>query len=237
MELVRGAVAALLALAFVPGVPAGAAPTVDGELCDFVTTGLLADDGTETFVIDGGPLVAADLSDAVANPVTMTLRCSIQPGFDYRHTAPDAASASATGTGAVTLPPTPVEVALDPDEWWEFTYCTEVTAVDARGVTHRLYWDSARSGGENRFSTSDSALCAVSWCQQSMPSNCDPPPCEDEIHLHCSLVGFHTVNAVLDAVDAFFVDVVDPAVCPVLAGQFPPEGDVPGVWDCPPYST
>lgn len=27
----------------------------------------------------------------------------------------------------------------------------------------------------------------------------------------------------------------DPLVCPVLATMFPPEGDIPGVWDCPPY--
>lgn len=29
--------------------------------------------------------------------------------------------------------------------------------------------------------------------------------------------------------------VLDPLVCPVLALVFPPSGDVPLVWDCPPY--
>jgi hypothetical protein len=29
----------------------------------------------------------------------------------------------------------------------------------------------------------------------------------------------------------------DPVVCPVLATAFPPQGDVPGVWDCPPYDS
>lgn len=28
---------------------------------------------------------------------------------------------------------------------------------------------------------------------------------------------------------------VDPIVCPVIVPVFPPEGDIPGVWDCPPY--
>ena len=28
---------------------------------------------------------------------------------------------------------------------------------------------------------------------------------------------------------------LDSVVCPVLAVVFPPQGDVPGVWDCPPY--
>lgn len=30
-------------------------------------------------------------------------------------------------------------------------------------------------------------------------------------------------------------ELVDPIVCPPLALLFPPEGDVPGLWDCPPY--
>lgn len=28
---------------------------------------------------------------------------------------------------------------------------------------------------------------------------------------------------------------LDQLVCPVLALVYPPEGDIPGVWDCPPY--
>jgi hypothetical protein len=27
----------------------------------------------------------------------------------------------------------------------------------------------------------------------------------------------------------------DAVLCPLLTGAFPPDGDVPGVWDCPPY--
>ena len=30
---------------------------------------------------------------------------------------------------------------------------------------------------------------------------------------------------------------VDMVVCPVLAVAFPPQGDVPGIWDCPPYES
>ena len=28
---------------------------------------------------------------------------------------------------------------------------------------------------------------------------------------------------------------IDSIICPVLALVFPPEGDIPGIWDCPPY--
>jgi hypothetical protein len=31
--------------------------------------------------------------------------------------------------------------------------------------------------------------------------------------------------------------VVDPLVCPLLATLLPPDGDVPGIWDCPPYAS
>ena len=40
---------------------------------------------------------------------------------------------------------------------------------------------------------------------------------------------------VIDAINQVLIDVVDPAICPVLATLFPPEGDVPPLWDCPPY--
>ena len=30
-------------------------------------------------------------------------------------------------------------------------------------------------------------------------------------------------------------ELVDSLICPVLAVVFPPTGDIPGVWDCPPY--
>jgi len=30
---------------------------------------------------------------------------------------------------------------------------------------------------------------------------------------------------------------VDPLACPLLALVFPPDGDVPGAWDCPPYAS
>ena len=31
------------------------------------------------------------------------------------------------------------------------------------------------------------------------------------------------------------VDLVDSVICPPLALVLPPQGDVPGIWDCPPY--
>ena len=35
----------------------------------------------------------------------------------------------------------------------------------------------------------------------------------------------------------FVEEHVDPVVCPALSALFPPDGDVPDVWDCPPYGS
>lgn len=37
--------------------------------------------------------------------------------------------------------------------------------------------------------------------------------------------------------DDVTVAAVDPIVCPQLSAVFPPDGDVPDVWDCPPYGS
>lgn len=38
-----------------------------------------------------------------------------------------------------------------------------------------------------------------------------------------------------EEVDRILVEEVDPVLCPVLSLVFPPEGDIPLLWDCPPY--
>ena len=40
-----------------------------------------------------------------------------------------------------------------------------------------------------------------------------------------------------DAVNEVFHGVVDPLACSILAPISPPDGDVPPVWDCPPYGS
>ena len=215
--------AAVVALAFGPVAPAGAEPpAVHGPLCHFYST--------SPGVFTGGP-VAVVAGDPSGNPVSVTLTCSIRSGAT--HTAPVIASASASGTSVVTLPPTPFDWDVEPDT--VVSLCTALTVVDAHGETHRLYWNPYSGGGDGRFSTSDTAACDLP-CTLEYPSSCTPPCEDDAIQLHC------IVPAVLDLVDAVFIDVVDPAVCPVLAQMFPPEGDVDypvlgdPLWDCPPYA-
>lgn len=48
----------------------------------------------------------------------------------------------------------------------------------------------------------------------------------------CDLLsGFDT----RDTSDPVFYEFVDPWVCPAIAFMLPPDGDIPGVYDCPPY--
>lgn len=200
----RAAVLAVLAaLAVLPGTPAHAEPIVDGQMCGAVFT------VEGAFVADAGPLVVVD----GAEPVPVTLVCTLQVWPDVTHAGADLASASVSGTNVVALPPTPLT--YEPSETFDYRLCTQLVVG-----TSRLYWDAVSGGGANEFSTSPDSACATTWCQDSIPSNCDPPRCGERIHLNCHF---------LPTWDELFVEYVDPAVCPVLGG------DVPGLWDCPPY--
>ena len=227
--------AALAALVLVPAPARAATPLADGQLCGYsMMSDPTGPDGTMTGYLEGGPVFAV-ADDLAGNPVSVTLTCTIQTGWDLSHAGTDAVSASASGTGVAVLPPTPYRFTMA-DPWEPLSLCTEVILVDGHGETHHLYWDDSSNGGAHDFSTSPTAKC-FGPCNLAFPSNCDPPPCEDEIGLHCRVVGFHTVPAVFDAVSSVFVDVVDPAICPVLVTAYPPEGDVPNLWDCPPYES
>ena len=204
--------AAAVSATVLSGAPAGAqAPTTAGNLCDFASIERPGEPGVQVGEIDGGPLVVADLSDLVANPVSATLTCSIHVGWDnWNHAGPVAVSASATGAVVVTLPPTVVSYRLIPDEGWSF--CTALTVTDAHGDTQHLYWHE----WEQEFSTSNTVPCYQPW---------GPPP----------------PPPIWELVEDLFLQVVDPVLCPLLAIAFPPEGDVDvpvlggPFWDCPPY--
>ena len=211
------AAAAAVALAVVPGAPAGAAPAADGRRCTFASVTNPSGSGdVQLGEINGGPVVVADLSDLLANPVTVTLTCTIQVHPNWTHAGADAVSVSASGAVAVTLPPT-VASYVAPEGYPVFL-CTELTVTDARGATHHLYWD----GSAKEYSASDAATCIDHLDPEIFPGPLGP---------------------VFDLLDRVFRDVVDPAVCPQLAAVFPPDGDVDypvlggPFWDCPPYAS
>ena len=85
--------------------------------------------------------------------------------------------------------------------------CSEVT-VD--GMTS--YWDEVAGA----WSSNSAASCDEAVVQEVLPGPFAP---------------------VLDVAGPIMDGVVDPVACPVLAAVLPPDGDVPGVWDCPPYDT
>lgn len=221
----------VLALALVPALllpaaPAGAAHEPFGRFCSFASIPDPAGPpGVQTGEIDGGPVVVADFADLVANPVHVTLKCSIQVDSEIHsalHSAPDAASASGSGVVAAVVPPTLVSYEAGPDQY--VVMCTEFAVTDAHGQTTNLYYDS----GSGEFSTSPDSSC---W----------GPVC---LALDCGLYG-----DVLHLLDYLYVEVVDPVVCPAIASLAPgvpgvvdvlPDGDVyvagEFTWDCPPYA-
>lgn len=193
------ALAAAMAALSLPGVPARA--EVRGLTCGYFSLTNPVDEEKQTAEVDGGPYLVADLDDLVANPVAVTLTCSLQIGEETTHTAPDLASVSVSGNVVVALPPTVVSF-RDDGTYRLVVLCTELAITDAHGETHHLYWDQV----DDEFSTSPDVLC---WDWDDYDSGPYDPLWE----------------------------VVDPLACLPLAVLFPPEGDVEGLWDCPPYAT
>jgi len=143
-------------------VPATAAtPSASGFTCGTSITKDVTTPHGWIAELDGGPLVAADLQDSYVptGPVTITLECSLVEWPMSRHSDPKIVSASATGTEAVVLPPTPAR-------WVGTLYdqnaalCTHVTLTDAAGTTD-LYLDQ---GGE--WSVDANSNCEfATWCE------------------------------------------------------------------------
>ena len=206
--------AALLAAA--AALPAQADPLLAGEVCELVSVGDAA--GHRTGEVHGGPLTAADLalvspdlSAVTDNPVSITLTCTVRLDWMVTHTSPAVAEASATGPAVAIVPPT--VVGWDEPDFPQAQVCTSAFVTTRDGDTTELYWDVY----EGRFTTDPGVLCGPLACTTS---DCGPG-----------------IPGLIDYANDLIIDYVDPVVCPPLTQVFPPEGDVPDLWDCPPYAS
>jgi len=219
---------ALALLLAVPVASHAQDPLLAGEVCRFVAFAPAAGT-TWTAVVDGGPLAAADvafvapdpLQWVVDNPVSVTLTCTLHVGFFVNHTSPAAASASATGDGVAVLLPTLLGVDV-PDHDDIITVCTRASVTDRDGQTYDRYWDAQRE----EFTNDPSATCGPVACTLEFPPRGEGA---------CGPSAFDVIDHLVGEVPPW--GPIDAAVCPVLKELYPPEGDVPGVWDCPPYDT
>lgn len=214
-----------VALALVLAVPASThanEPILAGDVCSWVARTTTS---TWSVVVYGGPLAAADLTFVapdplqwvVDNPVSVTLTCTLHDAWSARHSDPAVASVSATGAGVAVLAPTVVEVLVGRD----LVVCTKASVTDTDGDTFTAYWD----GGRTEFTADPNAFCGPAACTTEWPPRGEGA---------CGPSVFDVVDHVEDLTPW---GPVDAAVCPVLAGAFPPEGDVADVWDCPPYGS
>ena len=213
--------AALALLLVAPATTHAQEPVLAGEVCGYVAHQDVATSRWDVHLY-GGPIAAADvelvapdpLEWVVDNPTSVTITCSLHLGST--HASPVMESASATGDAVAVLLPTARDVAaID-----AVTLCTRVAVTDGDGRSYEFYWD----GGDQEFARETSANCRAA-CTQELPPRgegaCGPGP-------------FDIVDHMLGSPPWATVDAV---VCAVLKEQYPPEGDVPGVWDCPPYDT
>lgn len=192
-----------------------------GILCGFgsVTDPTIENGEVQTGEIDGGPLVAT------APGATISMTCTIQVGAaNSTHAGANSAVAgSSPSVQATAVPPTLVSY-LSP-EGQPVYMCTEATV---NGVTY--YYDSVSEPGG--WSLSSSVGCSEAISQEIFPGPLGPVldilfPILDGV--------FTTVDGILHDL---FVNTIDPVICPILAGIFPPEGDIPDLgWDCPPYNS
>ena len=190
-------------------------PSGDGRLCSFssVSDPTIEDGQTQTGQINGGPVVAADLTGPSVDPTaSVSLTCTIQVGAsNATHAGADSASGTSSGRGFAILEPRPVSY-LSP-EGQPVYICTEMSV---NGNTR--YWD----GGAGAWSSSEAAACPEAIAQEIFPGPLSPG---------------------LDTLDDIERTSTDPIICPILATTFPPEGDIVfpdpigKVFDCPPYDT
>jgi hypothetical protein len=152
-----------------------------------------------------------------------TITCTIQVGGATHADANNGASASATGTNGFTyLSPTLVSYSSPP-----LTPVYLCTQFNDGSVTY--YWDDTTG----TWTTSASSTCGLAI------SGGTSDPVFDPI--------FDLIDTILDLLTTVEKDVIDPAVCPVLAtlaGSYGPitinaQGDIfingEAFWDCPPY--
>jgi hypothetical protein len=149
------------------------APSAAGFTCSYTSSddssGAVGGRGQQIGVIDGGPVLVADIAsvddattpptvwiDPSGNPASGTITCAIQVGGTGAYTDADAAAASASGTTVVDLPPTEITYySASTDNIW---MCTTWTLTDAHGDSETLYLDDTTGD----FTTDPaSAKCAL----------------------------------------------------------------------------
>lgn len=133
--------------------------------------------------------------------------CAVQVNAAAHSAADVCATATLIGPVSAVLPPVPCSYPATANDTVYVCTSVHITGQPA------LYYDDTAGV----WSTSSAAPCAPATrlrCDNSEPA--------------CA-----TANGVLTPVK----DTLDQLLCPPLALVFPPQGDVPPVWDCPPYAS
>jgi hypothetical protein len=253
---------ALLALAL-PGTAARAdtpPPPLPGD-CGLQTVQSQPIDGdTWHGVLYGGPVAAADLppDDALDNPVTVTLTCSIRGYTEAEGEHDLGVEASASGVGVAVLPPTPVTVTAGDDVWGMWA-CTKATLTDARGST-ATYYRGPSSAEWTTYDYCSTVLCDAPFSAQCSGTIALAEWAEENVWLVgaasdsvCEALGAAPgcdyETAVWDWLNDRVFAPLDGTICARLVALAP---GVPGVvdidptgdtsvagspfWDCPPYT-
>ncbi len=189
-----------------------AGPEADGPtgfLCGFSSiTNPNAEANTQTGEIDGGPLVVTTGEGATTAPASGTLTCTIQVGANSTHAGADApgGKVSANGTGVVVIPPSVVSYTAAPEQ--AVYLCSQFTYTGGGTVYFHADNDDDPSTDTGHWSADANSECGLA-ISASTPE--EPGPV-NELEL-----------------------LIDSLICPTLKTLLPPDGDVAGVWDCPPY--
>lgn len=183
-----------------------ATPTYAGDVCGYAA---YADPsiGDWEGVLYGGPLVVADLPTMLPSAAEDLLSNPVAVTLDCTFKVDGVPVAATSGSGQVAVIAGPVVFRYYDDGTAHVELCSAVTITHLGGSPERYYWDDVA----NRFSADPAAPCYI---QNSSDYSC-PLAAGDDCGLH--------------------PDTLDELICPELAKAFPPEGDIEGVWDCPPY--
>ena len=196
--------------------PAQAQSEPVGRRCEFssVTDPTVENGGTQIGYIRGGPIGQPD------NPTaSVEIICTIQVGSNihnstsndtYRCTDGPSMGTDTTFCGPVIYPSPPDQPVY---------LCTEVRISGKE----TFYWNAINPTPTPPAPSGSWSHDPNSFCNEAIRQEILPGPLGPVLDLI-----FNTVNDIL-------IDEVDPRICPILAVIFPPEGDIPPLWDCPPY--
>jgi hypothetical protein len=147
--------------------------------------------------------------DEANNPQSGTLTCTIQVGANSTHAGADApgGKVSSSGTGVVVIPPTVVSYTATPEQ--AVYVCTQFTYTGGGTVYYDADGDDGSTDAGHWSADADSACGPFNVS----PAPGEPGPVEDLVLL------------------------IDAIACPVLKELLPPDGDVAGIWECPPYGS